>query len=118
MCVLFPSLRQSGAPSVQLAIEEGHDLSPWMSAIMAAAVRRSSTYRPISPLENAFSIEQAQEMVKSPYGYMRINIQSNDDEDGGSSTYEVPVEYFSVSTFCTPLSIFQEIQEFHEIQQF
>ncbi|XP_020908030.1 uncharacterized protein LOC110246067 [Exaiptasia diaphana] len=91
--MLFYSLRQSGAPLVQLAIEEGHDLSPWMSAIMAAAVRRSNSYRPISPLEKAFTLSQPQ-TLKSPYGYMKINIPSNDNEDGGS-TYEVPMESFS-----------------------
>ncbi|XP_031563584.1 uncharacterized protein LOC116299089 isoform X2 [Actinia tenebrosa] len=87
-------LQQTGAPLVQLAIEAGHDLSPWMSAIMAAAVRRGKTYRPTSPLENTCSLEEAQGKARSPYGYMRIDIRQEEQEDGASrsSTYEVPLE--------------------------
>ncbi|KAJ7379636.1 hypothetical protein OS493_014032 [Desmophyllum pertusum] len=75
-------------PGVTLAIEDGHDLSPWMSAIMAAVVRRSSIDRPSSPLEglHLFTLEQA-----------RAEKMRNAELDGGGieeemdDIYEEPV---------------------------
>ena len=79
-------------PGVTLAIEDGHDLSPWMSAIMAAAVRRSSIDRPSSPLEglHLFTLEQA-----------RAEKMRNAELDGGGieeemdDIYEEPVVHVS-----------------------
>ena len=69
-------------PGVSLAIEDGQDLSPWMSAIMAAVVRRGSVDRPISPLESAYSLEQAR-AEKAARGF---------EVDGGIEMEEADVE--------------------------
>lgn len=79
-------------PGVTLAIEDGQDLSPWMSAIMAAAVRRSSIDRPVSPLEGLFSLEQA-----------RAERMRGSELDGGiveEDIYEKPMDHSVVSKDC------------------
>ena len=78
-----------------LAIEDGQDLSPWMSAIMAAAVRRSSIDRPISPLEGLFSLEQARaERMRSSELDGGIEEEHEELEE---DIYEQPVDNSTVS---------------------
>ncbi|XP_078372676.1 uncharacterized protein LOC144656322 isoform X2 [Oculina patagonica] len=77
-------------PSVTLAIEDGHDLSPWMSAIMAAAVRRSSIDRPVSPLEALFTLEQARaERMRGAEVDGGIEEEEEEEEE---DFYERPVD--------------------------
>lgn len=71
-------------PGVTLAIEDGQDLSPWMSAIMAAVVRRGSIERPSRPLESAFSLKQT------------LTDKAKDVEEE-ENYYEVPVDFPDVS---------------------
>ncbi|KAK2557334.1 Actin filament-associated protein 1 [Acropora cervicornis] len=95
-------------PGVTLAIEDGQDLSPWMSAIMAAVVRRGSIERPSRPLDSAFSLKQtltdkAKDVEEeenyyevpvdfpdggAPFHSTFILMESDDDEDQG---YDVPL---------------------------
>ncbi|PFX26118.1 uncharacterized protein LOC111329382 isoform X1 [Stylophora pistillata] len=83
-------LTPSDGPGVTLAIEDGQDLSPWMSAIMAAAVRRSSLGRPISPLEGLFSLEEARERMRSAEIDGGIE---EEEEEAWEDIYEKPVDF-------------------------
>ena len=83
---------------VTLAIEDGQDLSPWMSAIMAAAVRRSSIDRPISPLEGLFSLEQARaERMRSSELDGGIEEELEELEELEEDIYEQPMDHSGVS---------------------
>ena len=81
-------------PGISLAIEDGQDLSPWMSAIMAAVVRRGSIDRPNSPLDSALTLEKI--MAERTH---------SSEEDGEKAKeveveenyYEVPVDHLAVS---------------------
>ena len=92
-------LTAAGNPPVSLAIEDGQDLSPWMSAIMAAAVHRGSGYRPTSPLDNAFTLEQAQERsFSSPPRERRTSeVELDGGHENVESLYESPADLFPVS---------------------
>lgn len=84
-------------PGVTLAIEDGQDLSPWMSAIMAAAVRRSSIDRPVSPLEGLFSLEQARaERMRGSELDGGIVEEESEEED----IYEKPMDHSVVCVDC------------------
>ena len=87
-------LTPSDGQGVTLAIEDGHDLSPWMSAIMAAAVRRSSIDRPSSPLEGLFSLEQARaERMR----HSDVDGGIEEEEEESENIYEKPVDLNLVS---------------------
>ena len=81
-------------PGISLAIEDGQDLSPWMSAIMAAVVRRGSVDRPNSPLEGAHTIEQAR--AERIHGTEVDGGMEKEDEDV-ENFYELPVDNIEVS---------------------
>ena len=83
-------------PGVSLAIEDGQDLSPWMSAIMAAVVRRGSVDRPISPLESAYSLEQAR-AEKAARGF-EVDGGTEMEEADVENVYEEPVDQDTVSS--------------------
>ena len=82
-------------PGVSLAIEDGQDLSPWMSAIMAAVVRRGSVDRPISPLESAYSLEQAR-AEKAARGF-EVDGGIEMEEADVENIYEEPVDQDTVN---------------------
>lgn len=82
-------------PGVSLAIEDGQDLSPWMSAIMAAVVRRGSVDRPISPLESAYSLEQAR-AEKAARGF-QVDGGMEMEEADVENIYEEPVDQDTVN---------------------
>ena len=82
-------------PGVSLAIEDGQDLSPWMSAIMAAVVRRGSVDRPISPLESAYSLEQAR-AEKAARG-VEVDGGIEMEEADVENIYEEPVDQDTVN---------------------
>ena len=82
-------------PGVSLAIEDGQDLSPWMSAIMAAVVRRGSADRPISPLESAYSLEQAR-AEKAARGF-EVDGGIEMEEADVENIYEEPVDQDTVN---------------------
>ena len=85
-------LTPTEGPGISLAIEDGQDLSPWMSAIMAAVVRRGSTDRPTSPLEGAYSLEQARaERIRW------AEVDGGIEEEEEENFYEVPVDNDAVS---------------------
>lgn len=73
-------------PGISLAIEDGQDLSPWMSAIMAAVVRRGSIDRPNSPLDSALTLEKI------------MAERTHSSEEDGEKAKEVEVEenYYEV----------------------
>ena len=81
-------------PGVSLAIEDGQDLSPWMSAIMAAVVRRGSIDRPNSPLDGAYTLEQARaERTRSA----EVDGETEKEDEVLENFYELPVETVAVS---------------------
>ena len=81
-------------PSVSLAIEDGQDLSPWMSAIMAAVVRRGSIDRPNSPLDGAYTLEQARsEKMRGT----EVDGEREKEDEELENYYESPVDYPAVS---------------------
>ena len=98
-------LTPSDGPGVTLAIEDGQDLSPWMSAIMAAAVRRSSLGRPISPLEGLFSLEEARERMRSAEIDGGIE---EEEEEAWEDIYEKPVDFNVVSVLFPRYSLWQQ----------
>ena len=81
-------------PGVSLAIEDGQDLSPWMSAIMAAVVRRGSTDRPTSPLDGAYTLEQAR--LEKMHG-TEVDGEGEKEDEEMENYYESPVDYSAVS---------------------
>lgn len=84
-------------PGVTLAIEDGQDLSPWMSAIMAAAVRRSSIDRPISPLEGLFTLEQARAEKMRGADVDGAKEEQEEELEEEEDIYETPVDLSVVS---------------------
>ena len=88
-------LTPQGGNPVALAIEEGHDLSPWMSTIMAAVVRKSM-YRPTSPIDGAVALEEARQRV-----HRQIDVKTDETQDivDSESPYERPVDFGYVSFF-------------------
>lgn len=81
-------------PGVSLAIEDGQDLSPWMSAIMAAVVRRGSIDRPNSPLDGAYTLEQARfEKMRGA----EVDGEREKEDEEVENYYESPVDHSAVS---------------------
>ena len=89
-------LNPAGGQGVSLAIEDGCDLSPWMSAIMAAAVRRSNVDRPNSPLDGAFSLEESR-LERLHDNKVDGVIQGGEDDT--EDIYEKPMDCLAVSIF-------------------
>ena len=89
---------QEGMP-VALAIEEGQDLSPWMSTIMAAVVRKS-TYQPTSPIEGALDLDEARHRAASPPfqgSESKTSIDGTQTNTDPETPYELPVDFGYVS---------------------
>ena len=101
-------LSAAGSPPVSLAIEDGQDLSPWMSAIMAAAVYRGTGFRPTSPLENAFPLRQPSDKDTFVVRERKTSEVDMEEEESSAleSYYECPSDVLSVSeNFCEDLSV-------------
>ena len=91
-------LTPHGGNPVALAIEEGHDLSPWMSTIMAAVVRKKM-YRPTSPIEGAVDLEEAQQRAALSPCQVEVKVDEMQDSVDPETPYELPVDFGYVSLF-------------------